>query len=155
MLVRRAESSDLETVVDFNWSLAWESEGLELDRPRLRGGVRAVLDDPSRGFYLIAESDGRPVGQLALTFEWSDWRNGMFWWLQSVYVRPDNRRQGVLRLLYDRVLELAKENGVCGVRLYVEKANAGAQEAYRRLGLSRAVFHMYEVDFVIDRDHHA
>ena len=155
MLVRRAEPSDLETVVDFNWRLAEESEGLELDRPRLREGVRTVLADPSRGFYLIAESDGGPVGQLALTFEWSDWRNGMFWWLQSVYVLPGNRRQGVLRQLYDRVLELAGENGVCGVRLYVEKANVGAQEAYRRLGLSKAVFHMYEVDFVIDREHHA
>ena len=153
MPIRRAVPADLETVVDFNARLAEESEGLQLDRERLRAGVGAVLGDESRGFYLLAESDGQALGQLALTFEWSDWRNGMFWWLQSVYVRPEFRRQGVLRSLYERVLQLAAENGVCGVRLYVEKGNVSAQEAYRRLGLTRAVFDMYEVDFVIDRGH--
>ena len=153
MRIRRAEPADLETVVDFNARLAEESEGLQLDRGRLRAGVGAVLADESRGFYLLAESDGHALGQLALTFEWSDWRNGMFWWLQSVYVRPEFRRQGVLRSLYEHVLHLAAENGVCGVRLYVEKGNVSAQEAYRRLGLTRAVFDMYEVDFVIDRKH--
>ena len=153
MRIRRAVPADLETVVDFNARLAEESEDLRLDRARLRAGVGTVLGDESRGLYLLAESDGRALGQLALTFEWSDWRNGMFWWLQSVYVRPEFRRQGVLRSLYDRVLQLAAENGVCGVRLYVEQGNVSAQEAYRRLGLERAVFHMYEVDFVIDRNH--
>jgi ribosomal protein S18 acetylase RimI-like enzyme len=112
-----------------------------------------VLRDESRGFYLLAESEGGPVGQLALTYEWSDWRNAVFWWLQSVYVRPEFRRQGVLRSLYDRVLKLGADKGVCGVRLYVERNNVSAQEAYRRLGLARAVFHMYEVDFVLDREH--
>ncbi len=153
MRIRHAEPADIEIVVDFNARLAEESEGLQLDRARLRAGVEAVLRDKARGFYLIAESDGATQGQLALTFEWSDWRNGMFWWLQSVYVRPESRRQGVLRALYHRVLELAADNGICGVRLYVEKHNVSAQEAYRRLGLARAVFHMYEVDFVLERGH--
>ena len=153
MRIRRADPTDLDTVVEFNAKLAEESEGLALDRDRLRAGVEAVLADRSKGFYLVAESDGRAVGQLALTFEWSDWRNGMFWWLQSVYVRPECRRQGVLRALYGRVLQLAAENGVCGVRLYGEQENGSAKAAYRQLGLSQAVFQMYEVDFVIDRKH--
>lgn len=151
MHVRRAELADLPTLVDFNARLAHESEGVSLDRERLRAGVTAVLRDESRGLYLVAESDGVPVGQLGMTFEWSDWRNGVFWWLQSVYVRPEHRRKGVLRALYDRVLAMAADRDVCGVRLYVEQGNRGAQDAYRRLGLEPSVFHMYETDFVLDR----
>ncbi len=153
MNVRPATLADLETVTDFNARLAEESEGLQLDRDRLRSGVRAVLRDRALGFYLLAESGPEVTGQLALTYEWSDWRNGMFWWLQSVYVRPEFRRQGVLRALYGHMLKLAKERGVCGVRLYVEQENRVAQEAYRQLGLNQAVFQMYENDFVIARDH--
>lgn len=151
MQIRRAAPSDLDTVAEFNARLASESEGVQLDRDRLRAGVSAVLRDESLGFYLLAEESGRPVGQLALTFEWSDWRNGVFWWLQSVYVLPGFRRRGVLRALYRRVLEMADSRGVCGVRLYVEQHNEGAKAAYRRLGLRKAVFDMYEVDFVLDR----
>jgi len=153
MHIRRATLTDLETIVDFNARLAEESEGLQLDRERLRSGVGAVLNDESLGFYFIAEQDGAPIGQLALTFEWSDWRNGMFWWLQSVYVLGAHRRSGVLRALYEHVLELARERGVCGVRLYVEQGNRSAQDAYLRLGFEPAVFHMYENDFVLDRGH--
>ncbi|MDE0123148.1 MAG: GNAT family N-acetyltransferase [Bryobacterales bacterium] len=153
MRIRRADASDLETVAEFNALLAEESEGLALDRDRLRAGVGAVLRDESLGMYFIAESDTGAAGQLALTYEWSDWRNGMFWWLQSVYVRPEFRRQGILRGLYGHVLNLARERGVCGIRLYVEKENSTAQRAYKRLGMERAVFHMYEVDFVIERHH--
>lgn len=153
MKIRPAALSDLETVVEFNARLAQESEGVDLDKDRLRAGVAAVLRDQSLGLYFIAESESGPAGQLALTYEWSDWRNGMFWWLQSVYVRPEFRRQGVLRALYRHVLEKARDRRVCGIRLYVEKDNLAAQEAYRRLGMARAVFHMYEVDFVIARDH--
>ncbi len=151
MRIRRAQRSDLETIVEFNARLAQQSEGVHLDRARLRSGVENLLRDERRGFYLLAESDGSPLGQLGLTFEWSDWRNGVFWWLQSVYVRPEHRRRGVLRALYARVLELAAGGGVCGVRLYVEKNNRAAQSAYRRLGLAPTVFEMYEDDFVIER----
>lgn len=153
MEIRSAELSDLGTIVEFNARLACESEGVDLDRQRLRGGVEALLRDESRGFYLVAVSDGLAIGQLGATYEWSDWRNGVFWWLQSVYVLPEFRRQGVLGALYERVLQRAAGSGVCGVRLYVEKGNVSAQEAYRRLGLAPAGFHMYEVDFVLDRDH--
>ena len=153
MKIRSATLSDLETVVEFNARLAQESEGVHLDTDRLRAGAAAVLRDESLGLYFIAVSESGPAGQLALTYEWSDWRNGMFWWLQSVYVRPEFRRQGVLRKLYAHVLELAKDRGVCGIRLYVETENRTAQEAYRQLGMARAVFHMYEVDFVIAREH--
>ena len=153
MRIRRAGPADIETVVEFNARLAEESEGVQLDRDRLTRGVGAVLGDESLGLYLLAESDAGPMGQLAVTFEWSDWRNGMFWWLQSVYVRPEFRRQGVLRALYERILDMGSERGVCGVRLYVEKNNVSAQEAYLRLGFDQAVFHMYEVDFVLHRDH--
>lgn len=149
--IRRAERADLETIIEFNQRLAVESEGVRLDSERLRAGVTAQLNDSSRGFYLVAEADGRVVGQLALTFEWSDWRNSTFWWLQNVYVAPEHRRRGVFKALYARMIELAGQQGVCGVRLYVEHNNHVAQAVYRELGLSPAVYGMYETDFVIER----
>ncbi len=151
MLVRRARSDDLETIVDFNARLAEESEGLSLDRGRLRDGVGKLLSDESLGLYLIAEADGAPVGQLGLTYEWSDWRNGLFWWVQSVYVVPERRREGILRGLYDRVLDLAPKHGVCGVRLYVDRRNRAAKVAYNRLGLAPTEYEMLETDFVLER----
>ena len=152
--IRHARLADLETIVEFNARLAKETEGMQLDLDRLRAGVERMLRDEMSGFYLLAETDeGETAGQVGLTFEWSDWRNGVFWWLQSVYVRPEYRRQGVLRALYDRILELSADRSVCGIRLYVEGQNHAAQDAYRRLGLEPAVFQMYERDFVIDRGH--
>ena len=149
--IRRASRRDLETIIEFNVRLADESEGVELDRDRLRSGVANALADERRAFYLIAESDGAPIGQLMITYEWSDWRNGEFWWLQSVYVRPEFRRRGILRALYGRVLELADQGNVCGVRLYVERENVAAIAAYESLGFNPAVFEMHERDFVIQR----
>lgn len=150
--IRRARLADLETIVDFNERLARETEGVQLDLDRLRAGVESMLRDDRVGFYLLAEADdGETLGQAGLTFEWSDWRNGVFWWLQSVYIRPEYRGQGVLRALYDRILALSADRSVCGIRLYVERENRAAQAAYRRLGLDPAVFQMYERDFVIDR----
>ena len=149
--IRRAVKGDLETIVEFNFRLAEESEGVTLDRDRLRSGVANALGDVRRAFYLIAESGGSPVGQLMVTYEWSDWRDGEFWWLQSVYVHPEFRRQGVLKALYAKVLQMATEQSVCGVRLYVEHENDVAKAAYRSFGLSPAIFEMFEHDFVIDR----
>ena len=149
--VRRAQPGDLETIVDFNARLAEESEGVELDRDRLRSGVANALSDERRAFYLIAERAGDPVGQLMVTYEWSDWRNGEFWWLQSVFVRPEFRRQGVLKALYGRVLELAHQSNVCGIRLYVERENVPAKAAYESFGITPTVFEMFEHDFVIQR----
>ena len=150
--VRRSKPSDLPTIVGYNAAMARETEGLELDRAVLTKGVAAVMREPSRGFYLLAEAAGRVVGQTMITFEWSDWRNGNFWGSQSVYVDPAYRRRGVYRELYRHVLEGAKEAGeVRGVRLYVERENSGAREVYTRLGMNKAAYEMYEIDFVVAR----
>ena len=150
--VRRSRPADLSTIVEYNAAMARETEGLELDREVLTKGVKAVMREPSRGHYLLAEAEGRVLGQTMITFEWSDWRNGNFWWIQSVYVDPAYRRRGVYRQLYRHVLNAAQESGeVRGVRLYVERENSGAREVYTRLGMNRAAYEMYEIDFVMKR----
>ena len=150
--IRRATLADAEIIAKHNAAMALETERLELNGERLRQGVEAALRDPGKGFYSVAEVDGRVVGQMMVTFEWSDWRNGTFWWLQSVYVQPAYRRHGVYRRLYEHVLGEAKARGeVCGVRLYVSKENRIAQQVYERLGLKPAHYAMYEVDFVLER----
>jgi GNAT superfamily N-acetyltransferase len=134
--VRPAGTADVECLTRFNVRLAEESEGLALDPALVRRGVAAILAHPDRGFYLVAEAQGSVVGQLQITFEWSDWRNAFFWWLQSVYVAPEWRRRGALRALSRAVIEAARSAGdVCGLRLYAHHANAPAHEVYRRLGL--------------------
>ncbi len=136
--IRTATLGDLETIVDFNVRLADESEGMSLDRATLRDGVRAVLSHAARGSYYVA-CDGGVVGQMMHTREWSDWRNGDIWWIQSVYVHPDYRRRGICRALYDRLKALAaSEPGVVGLRLYVERENATAQATYAGLGMRNA-----------------
>lgn len=137
--IRTATLDDLETIVDFNARLADESEGLRLDRRTLRDGVRALLSDAARGSYHVACDGGGVVGQMMHTREWSDWRNGDLWWIQSVYVRPDHRRRGVCRALYFHLRRLAAADpGVVGLRLYVERGNAAARAAYARLGMQGA-----------------
>ena len=148
ILVRQATPADLDAVVEFNTALARESEGKTLDLERLRKGVVAVLDRHDRGFYLVAEAVGRAVGQLLITTEWSDWRNGFFWWIQSVYVAPDYRRRGVYRVLEGHVRALAEQRGdVCGLRLYVERNNHVAQQVYSNLNMHRSHYDMFEIDF--------
>jgi ribosomal protein S18 acetylase RimI-like enzyme len=148
--VRPATPTDLEALVRFSAAMAKETEGRTLDEPRLRQGVRAVLDSPERGRYLVAEAGTTVVGQMLITYEWSDWRNGVFWWIQSVYVDPPARRQGVYRSLHAHVLKEAwASRDVCGVRLYVEKENAAAQATYARLGMSPTAYQVFEQDFVL------
>jgi ribosomal protein S18 acetylase RimI-like enzyme len=151
--IRRAAVQDGEIIAAFNAAMARETEHLELEPARLRAGVAAVLSDESKGFYLVAEDGaGAVVGQLMITFEWSDWRNGVFWWIQSVYVAPEARGAGVYRRLYDEVKCAASAAGnVCGIRLYVERDNRRAQEVYVRQGMRATAYDMYEVDFVIGR----
>src|SRR5262245_21380553 len=134
--VRRALPSDASVIVAFNQRLSEESEGKMLNLAQITGGVTAALLDPERkGPYLVAELDGRIVGQMQITFEWSDWRNGWFWWVQSVYVVPELRRQGVFTALYRHVEESARATPeVIGLRLYVERDTHRAHETYRRLG---------------------
>jgi ribosomal protein S18 acetylase RimI-like enzyme len=150
--LREATGPDADIITDFNAAMAAETEGIALDRARLDRGVRAVLADRSKGFYLVAELDGEIVAQTLITYEWSDWRNGVFWWIQSVYVKPEFRGRGVFTRIYEYVAGLARDSGsVCGLRLYVEHENQRAQRTYERLGMRRTVYHMYEADFVIKR----
>lgn len=137
--------------MDGNARMALETEGIELDRTRLRSGVTAVFADNSRGFYLIAEFGGVRAGQMMITYEWSDWRNAAFWWIQSVYTIPEQRGRGVFRALYKHVETMARSDGACGLRLYVETHNQRAQEIYRQCGMQEANYRLYEVDYVFGR----
>ena len=146
--VGRAATEDVAAIAQFNIAMAAETEDLALDPQTVHAGVAAVVSDDRRGFYLVARSDGKAVGSLMITYEWSDWRNGYLWWIQSVYVVPSARKQGIFRLLYDNVISLAKQDGdAAGVRLYVEKDNRGAQEVYRKLGMSETAYRVFEIIF--------
>lgn len=143
--IRLADSADVEVLVQFNAAMAHETEARTLDLATLRAGVTAVLTEPRRGFYLVAEHDGEIAGCLMITYEWSDWRNGDWWWLQSVYVHAGRRRHGVFRALYAEVeRRAAQRDDVVGVRLYVERENQRAQQTYASLGMSQSHYHMYE-----------
>ena len=153
--IRQAMASDLSVVMNYNMALASETEGKLLELERLQEGVKAVLQYPEHGFYLIAENgaSGQAIGQMLVTYEWSDWRNGVFWWLQSVYVQKSWRRHGVFRRLYTHVMKEARScQKVAGVRLYVEKENHLAQQVYQDLGLLPTGYHVYELDFVLPAD---
>jgi GNAT superfamily N-acetyltransferase len=144
--IRRATAADAETIARFNAALAWESEQKTLDAAVLARGVRAVLADPGKGFYTLAERDGEPVGQAMVTFEWSDWRDGWYWWIQSVYVREDARRGGVFRALFEHLKQQATADpAVIGLRLYVERDNLRAQETYRSQGMSEEPYFLMGV----------
>ena len=143
--VRAADRGDIAHIAAWNLAMAWETERKRLDPGVLERGVTAVFDEPRRGFYLVAERDGVPVGCLLVTFEWSDWRGGDFYWIQSVYVVEEARRGGVFRALYDAVTERARSAGAVGVRLYVETENERAQRTYAGLGMERCHYFMYEV----------
>jgi ribosomal protein S18 acetylase RimI-like enzyme len=143
--VRAAEPADREVLVGFARSMARETEGKDLDAATLRAGVDALLADPGRGRTFVVESGGRVVASLMLTLEWSEWRNGFFWWIQSVYVAPEERRRGHYRRLHEHVRALAAAApDVCGIRLYVEEENATAQATYRSLGMEEAPYRIFE-----------
>src|SRR5437879_360330 len=143
--VRPARSQDREILVEFNAAMARETEDKALDPAVLAAGVDAVLAEPQRGFYLVAECDGAIAGCLMITFEWSDWRNGDWWWLQSVYIALPFRRRGVFRALYAEVERLAAvAPRVVGVRLYVERDNVRAQQTYASLGMYETHYRMFE-----------
>lgn len=144
VLIRPATLSDLPELTTWNAAMAWETEHKRLDPPTLERGIAGVFEQPRRGFYLIAEEDGEALGSLLVTYEWSDWRCGDFWWIQSVYVIPAARRRGVFRALYAAVEQRAAEAGAVGLRLYVETENARAQGTYEGLGMQRCHYFMYE-----------
>ena len=152
--IRPASMADVEMIRTFNAALARETEARILDGQLLQAGVETLLQDSSKGWYAVAvnTSDAGPasvVGQILITYEWSDWRNGNFWWIQSLYVDPRYRQQGVFRQLFDYVSEQAKANPekVCGFRLYVERDNQQAHQAYAHMGFQQTAYQMHEIDF--------
>ena len=148
IVVRPGTAADRDFIVDCNARLARETEDKQLDVAKLEAGVESLLATPAKGRYFIAEIDRRPVGQLMFTTEWSDWRNGFFWWIQSVYVLPHARRSGVFSALFHHLQRLARaDRNVCGLRLYVDRANEPAQRTYRRLGLDATDYALMEVEF--------
>jgi ribosomal protein S18 acetylase RimI-like enzyme len=143
--IRRANRDDEDVLVAFNAALAWETEHKRLRPEVLLAGVRAVFSDSMRGFYTVAEEAGEIIGQMMVTYEWSDWRNGWFWWVQSVYVREDSRRKGIFRSLYREVQRQAvADSAVIGLRLYVESDNLRAQSTYRALGMTETTYGLME-----------
>lgn len=145
--IRPARPDDADVIAEFNIRMARETEDLVLDPATVGRGVRAALTDPAKALYFVAESARRVVGQLMITHEWSDWRDGDLWWVQSVYVAPEFRRRGVFAALYRHVERAAREQGVAGIRLYVDEHNAVAQEVYGRLGMRVSNYRVMEVMF--------
>lgn len=144
MRIRLATLADAAVLREFNAAMALETEGKTLLPEVVGAGVRRLLDNPVAGFYVLAETE-RVIAALMITKEWSDWRNGSFWWIQSVYVRPEARRQGVYRRLYRHVQEMAaKDPQVCGFRLYVERENSAAQATYAALGMKETRYLVFE-----------
>ena len=143
--VRLAEPQDAATIADFTRNIAWETENIQLTPETVSDGVQAVFDDPGLGFYVVATNSGNIIGCLMVTYEWSDWRNGVQWWLQSVYVKSEFRRKGVFKQLWSFTINLASGNPeVCGMRLYVEKDNKLAQATYRSIGMQATNYLVYE-----------
>jgi len=154
LVVRYAVPDDIQDLVRFNVSLALETEERKLSASLLRQGTQHLFDSSSQGFYIVAETSDRGrqrvVGQLLVTYEWSDWRNGVFWWMQSVYIDKKWRKVGIFRRLFEFIEgEAKKRTDVVGLRLYVEKDNLAAQTVYEKLGLARTPYHMYEIDFIL------
>ena len=148
--IRKATVADAQVIAHFNSQMAIETENKTLDERRLQKGVEAILSDPSKGLYFVAEMNGAVVGQVMITYEWSDWRNGTFWWIQSVYVEPRVRGTGVFKSMFEHIHTLASgHRDVCGLRLYVDENNARARQTYERLGMKHSHYRMYEIDFVL------
>jgi GNAT superfamily N-acetyltransferase len=144
LTIRPATPADEDFIVAANAALALESENIVLDEPTLRRGVKAILADPHKGFYTVAERDGRVVGQILITFEYSDWRHGFYWWIQSVYVRPEARGAGVFRAIFEHLKAKATADpDVIGLRLYAEHHNTSAHHVYRSVGMVEEPYNLW------------
>ena len=143
--IRNAKRKDIETIAEYNIKMALETENKYLDKEIIIAGVSSIINDSSKGMYWVMEMNKIIIGQLMVTYEWSDWRNGMMWWIQSVYVPKEQRRQGVYSKMYNNLLELAQlDSECCGIRLYVEKENKKAQKTYEKLGMKNAGYEIME-----------
>lgn len=155
LMIRRATQNDVATIAELNQRLAWESEATQLNEAVLLQGVASAVADPNRGVYFLAEHAGKVIGQTMITLEWSDWRNGWFWWIQSVYVREEARRMGVFRSMYQHILaEAAADPQVIGIRLYVDRGNDRAKATYAQLGLLPTAYELLELYPLPGRENH-
>ena len=150
MLIRTAETDDIDTIVKYNAAMALETEGLTLDPAVLTPGVRGLMEKPEYGFYLVAEDNFEVVAQTLITYEWSDWRNAPFWWIQSVYVAPSHRGRKLFSALHKELESRAREAGACGLRLYVERENTKALEVYSHLQYQETHYKLLEKLFKPD-----
>jgi len=141
----KGRKSDIEDIVQFQIDMAMESEGIELDREIVTNGVTAAMDDESKGQYWIAQAEGKVIGSLMITREWSDWNNEWYWWIQSVYVHPAYRNQGVYKAMYATIKDKAHKSNVSQIRLYADKTNYSAQQVYHRLGMKESHYLIFEV----------
>lgn len=144
-MIREAGEKDIEIIAEFNCKMALETENKRLEMGKVVEGVKNAINDKAKASYYLYEKDKKVVGQLMLTKEWSDWRNGYFWWIQSVYVDEKYRRQGIFKALYEYVENLVEEDtSACGLRLYVEKNNNRAQKTYTKMGMGKTNYIVYE-----------
>lgn len=144
MDIKTGTQDEVRDIAQFQVDMALESEGTVLDINTLIPGVSAAVADPQKGIYLVAVEGAETIGSLLLTKEWSDWNNSFYWWIQSVYVKPEHRRKGVYRALYDRAKDMARRDGATQIRLYVDKTNLRGQQTYQALGMHESHYLMYE-----------
>ncbi|UII28145.1 GNAT family N-acetyltransferase [Fulvivirga maritima] len=143
--IQRADSSHIDTIIDFQKKMAWQTEELELDTDTLQKGVSAVFDDPTKGQYYVAINEEEVIGCLLVTPEWSEWRNGTVLWIQSVYVIKEYRKQGVFKQMYNYLkAKVIADEKLMGLRLYVEKTNLPAQKVYEAIGMNGDHYHFFE-----------
>ncbi|WP_455507093.1 N-acetyltransferase family protein [Clostridium sp.] len=147
MNIRKALNKDIDVIARYNYNLAYETENKILDMNILTKGVEAIIKDENKGIYHVCEINGEVVGQIMYTFEWSDWRNGTFLWIQSAYVNKEFRGMGVFKALYKFIRDIAdNDNNICGIRLYVEKENTIAKKTYKNIGMKECNYYIYEYD---------
>lgn len=143
--IQKAAPTHVDVLIDFQQRLAFESEEVQLSGETLRAGMNAMFTDPSKGSYYIAMEDDVIVGCHSVTFEWSDWRNGMVWWLQSVYVKESHRKKGIFKMMYDNIITIIKgQPELIGLRLYVDKSNTRAMKVYESMGMDGSHYTVYE-----------
>lgn len=146
-MIRIATIDDVEVIVKNNLLLAKETENIDLDEQTVRKGVQNLINDKTKGSYYLYIIDDAIVAQTLITYEWSDWRNKTFWWIQSVYVKANFRKQKIFQNLYNYIENLAKDVGSCGLKLYVDQNNHIAQNVYNSLGMEKSHYYLYETYF--------